>query len=121
MEGDLKAGGDFVDVRDAASKSADNAAQLAGLFHALDAGAAGQVDGDTMERGYKLAGWYLGEARRVLAGVSCRPAMRTRSRSTNACRARLGGDFTASTAVLQFGPRALRKAAVRDAVLAVLV
>lgn len=38
VEGELASGGELFDVRDVASKSADNATRLAALFHVFEGG-----------------------------------------------------------------------------------
>ncbi|MBK6758041.1 MAG: DUF3987 domain-containing protein [Moraxellaceae bacterium] len=55
--------GEFKDIKDIASKSADNAARLAALFHVLEQGKAGTISAKNMQRGAVLAGWHLYEAR----------------------------------------------------------
>ena len=65
IEGMLGADGELQDVKDVASKIADNAARLACLFHVLESGA-GAVSLDAMARGAKLATWHLTEAQRFL-------------------------------------------------------
>lgn len=52
-------------MKDVASKSADNAARLAALFHVFEQGS-GLISADAMARGAKIAAWYLHEARRFL-------------------------------------------------------
>ena len=68
--------GDLADVRDVASKSADNAARLAGLIHALAWGSDGQISADSMARACTLAAWYLGQAQRLFAGLATDPRMK---------------------------------------------
>lgn len=72
IEGMLGADGELQDVKDVASKIADNAARLACLFHVLESGA-GAVSLDAMARGAKLATWHLTEAQRFLGQFALPP------------------------------------------------
>lgn len=63
IEGELSSGGKLYDVRDVASKSADNAARLAALFHIFE-GAVGAVGPDAFGGASRIAAWHLNESRR---------------------------------------------------------
>lgn len=69
VEKALAVGGEFADIKDVASKSADNAARLAALFQVLEEGG-GSVSLEAMERACQIAAWYLGESRRFLGGIA---------------------------------------------------
>src|SRR5205085_33748 len=58
IEGELASGGELYDVRDVASKSADNAARLAALFHVFE-GTGGAVGADAFEGASRVAAWHL--------------------------------------------------------------
>jgi hypothetical protein len=75
VEARLRPDGDLSDVRDVASKTADNAARLAALFHCLQHGDEGEVSADDMQRGCTLAEWYLGQSQRLFAGLLLDPAI----------------------------------------------
>jgi putative DNA primase/helicase len=71
VEAELKAGGDMEHYRDIASKSADNAARIAGLFHLFNEGdALNAISGATMEAATQLATWHLYEARRFFSEIA---------------------------------------------------
>jgi hypothetical protein len=71
VEAEMKAGGDMEEARDIASKSADNAARLAGLFHLFNGGdVLDTITGETMQAACWLAGWHLYEARRFFGEVA---------------------------------------------------
>ena len=71
LEAEMQAGGDMEEARDIASKSADNAARLAGLFHLFGGGDVMDcISGETMHAACKLASWYLYEARRFFGEVA---------------------------------------------------
>lgn len=59
----------FAEVKDVGSKTADNAARIAGLFAILEgsSGLVVTISEAQMQMGAKVAEWYLGEACRVLA------------------------------------------------------
>ncbi len=70
VETRLAAGGEYADVRDVASKSADNAARLAALFHVFERGGGGAISVQAMESACEVAAWYLGESRRFFGGLA---------------------------------------------------
>jgi hypothetical protein len=67
IEAELKQDGDYSEVKDFASKIADNAARLAAIFEVIEAGKGfgTKISGDTFLSASKIARWYLHEARRV--------------------------------------------------------
>lgn len=70
IEAELKAGGELYDVRDVASKTADNAARLAALFHGFTYEIGGAVDVDSFESASRIAAWHLSEARRFFGELA---------------------------------------------------
>ncbi len=71
VEHELRTGGDMQDYKDIASKSADNAARIAGLFHLFNGGdVLDDVQADTLQAACVLAGWHLYEARRFFGEVA---------------------------------------------------
>lgn len=119
IEAMLPTGGELYDVRDVASKIADNAARLAALFHVFD-GSIGPIGIDAMESGARIAAWHLNEARRFL-GELAMPAelanpMRLESWLMTYCR-REHTDKVPTREVQRCGPGGLRdKAAFAEAV-----
>ncbi len=69
VESELGDGGELQDVRDVASKTADNAARLAALFHAF-AGGAGAIGGDALAGARRIVAWHLNEARRFFGELA---------------------------------------------------
>ena len=69
IEAELAGGGELFDVRDVASKSADNAARLAALFHVFEGGL-GAISKDSFERASCIAAWHLHEARRFFGELA---------------------------------------------------
>ncbi len=64
IEGELRPSGELYDVRDVASKTADNAARIAGLFQLFEHGMGGAVRLAAFEGALRIAAWHLHEARR---------------------------------------------------------
>jgi putative DNA primase/helicase len=70
IESELASGGELYDVRDVASKSADNAARLAALFQQFEHGMGGAVGLDCFESASRIAAWHLHEARRFFGELA---------------------------------------------------
>ncbi|MBF0614211.1 MAG: DUF3987 domain-containing protein [Magnetococcales bacterium] len=69
IERELAGGGELYDVRDVASKSADNAARLAALFQMFK-GAGGAIGADAFEGASRITAWHLSEARRFFGELA---------------------------------------------------
>ena len=69
IETQLSSGGVLFDVRDVASKIADNAVRLAALFHVFEGGA-GAISLDSFERASAIAAWHLNESRRFFGEIA---------------------------------------------------
>jgi hypothetical protein len=69
IESELPTGGELHEVRDVASKTADNAARLAALFHTFS-GSIGPIDIKAMESAARVTRWHLYEARRFLGELA---------------------------------------------------
>lgn len=70
IESGLVSGGELYDVRDVASKAADNTTRLAALFQLFEHGAAGAVGLDSFERASRIVAWHLSEARRFFGEIA---------------------------------------------------
>ena len=118
IEIELKAGGEFDGVRDVASKTADNGARLAALFHLFERGDTGEISADHVRAGCLLAIWYLSEAKRILFaddGVSAHAGKLESYLVQQALK--LGTTSVSRRQVMQLGPYALRKkSALNDAI-----
>jgi hypothetical protein len=75
IETELRAGGEFADVKDVASKTADNAARIACLFHLFDYGPHGQINELHMVGAAAIAAWHLYEARRFFGEIALPPEL----------------------------------------------
>ena len=61
---------EFVDVKNFASKAAENAARLACVFHVIQHGPTGEIGIDSFRSAAAVVVWHLREARRVITSVS---------------------------------------------------
>lgn len=118
IERDLPNGERLHDIRDVASKIADNAARMAALFHAFEGAAGGAVGVDSFRSAARIAEWHLNEARRFFgelalpAGLA--DAARLESWLVDRCR-KNGSNEVPTKEVQQFGPGSLREKAKIDA------
>jgi putative DNA primase/helicase len=69
VEAELRAGGAFEQIKDVASKAADNVARLATLFHLFE-GAGGPVSEDAIVRAACIVGFHVHEARRFFGELA---------------------------------------------------
>lgn len=110
IEKELGLGGEFENVRDVASKTADNGARLAALFHLFEHGETGEIDDVHATSGCVLAIWYLGEAKRLLLTDPGSSAPAEKLESYLIAQAVKTGTTTISRKqVMQLGPYGLRK------------
>jgi len=70
IERELSSGGELYDVRDVASKSADNAVRLAALFQMFEHGMAGAISLIAFAGASRIAAWHLHEARRFFGELA---------------------------------------------------
>jgi putative DNA primase/helicase len=70
IENELRTGGELYDVRDVASKSADNAARLAALFQWLSSPGSQEIGLPAFENASRIAAWHLHEARRFFGELA---------------------------------------------------
>ncbi|WP_277985859.1 DUF3987 domain-containing protein [Nitrosomonas eutropha] len=70
IESELARGGELHDVRDVASKSADNAVRLTTLFQMLEHGMNSPISQGNFERAGNIAAWHLSEAKRFFGELA---------------------------------------------------
>lgn len=119
IEAELKTGGELYDVRDVASKSADNAARLAALFQIFEHGMGGAIGLDCFESASRIAAWHLSESRRFFGELALpaelADAARLDSWLVDYCR-RERTHLVPIAKLQQFGPGGLRsKSAIETA------
>jgi putative DNA primase/helicase len=69
IEAELRDGGRFHHVRDCASKSADNVARMAALFHVFE-GREGPIEADLVAKAATICWWHLNEALRFFGNLA---------------------------------------------------
>src|SRR5262249_44395818 len=121
VEAELRVGGTLADVRDVASKTADNAARVAALFHVFN-GHAGDICSECFE-GSRIAAWHLNEARRFFGELALPAGLRDAAR-LNAWLVDYGRRerkyIVPRREVQRFGPNNLREGTALDDALKVL-
>lgn len=119
IESELSGDGELHDVRDVASKAADNAARLAALFHAFEGGGRA-ISVNAFASAARIVAWHLNESRRFFGELAL-PAELVNAARLDAwlidyCR-RERMSMVPTKTVLQRGPALLRdKAALEAAV-----
>lgn len=123
VERELRAGGEFADVRDVAAKAADNVARLACLFHVLERGPAGSITAASVEQAGHLVAWYLTEARRFYGALALPAeivtAIKLEEWLVQRCR-ETGTDAVSTRDAQREGPYAVRRPGKLEAAMAVL-
>jgi putative DNA primase/helicase len=121
IERELGEGGDYRDVRDVASKIAENAARLAALLHVFD-GLSGPIGEEHVFRAGSIVTWHLNESRRFFGEMalpeSLADSVRLDTWLVDRC-SKQGSNRVAKNDALQRGPQ--RKAAALDQAIAHLV
>jgi hypothetical protein len=111
IEVQLGNGGDLRNVRDVASKTADNAVRIAALFHVL-ADDPGLISDTHVRNGARVAKWHLSESQRVFAraieSTSSGDMAKLDNWIVEYCKSN-GVTSVTTKAISQFGPSALRK------------
>lgn len=122
VEVQLVEDGELHDVRDVASKIADNAARLAALFHVIE-GNEESISYDDMEKACIIARWHLNESRH-LSNTPVTPAENNAHRLDNwliaKCKA-LALTKMPFTDILKHGPSTMRKKEILTPILNTLV
>jgi len=112
--------GDYETVKDFASKSAENAARLAGNFHVFTYGQQGEIAADTMQQGIAIARWHLNETRRIFMALEQPDDVLLAQALWEWIQVR-GMTTISLKEILQYGPAKLRERASRDIALHKLV
>ena len=70
VESELRPGGDMADVRDVASKAADNVARLSALLHVFVHGVHRMIGPESVKSAATIVSWHLYQARAFLDDVA---------------------------------------------------
>ena len=122
IESELKIGGALCDVRDVASKIADNACRIAAIFQVFEYGL-GAVGLSAFDAGARIAEWHLTEARRFFGEVAM-PEENAKAELLDSwllayCRGRGVSSVPVST-IQKAGPSKLRGKVELDSTIAAL-
>lgn len=116
IEEGLGKGGELQDVRDVASKIADNAARLAALFHTVDNGI-GAISLEHFESASIIAAWHLNEALRFFGELALPEELADAAKLDdwliNHCKTN-SVDVVSTRTITQYAPYKLRDKAKRD-------
>ena len=118
IERQLKPNGDLRDIRDVASKGADNIARLAAIFHVFERGVSGGVGADSILRAGEIVFYHLNEAARILGEFSMPTELAAAARLegwlTSQCK-KDGTNIVLRRSVQHAGPYGLRDGKALDA------
>ena len=124
VERDLPSGERLHEIRDVASKIADNAARIAALFHAFKGDPGNAVGLDSFRSAVAIAEWHLNEAKRFLGGLALPAGLVDAARLESWLIARckkIGSNTVPTHDIQQFGPSGLREKAKIEIALGELV
>jgi putative DNA primase/helicase len=117
IESELASDGELFDVRDVASKSADNAARMAALFQVFEHGMGGAVGLDAFEGASRIVAWHLNESRRFFGELALPVELANAARLDkwllDYCR-RGRTNIIPAKKVQQYGPGGLRQKTAMD-------
>ncbi len=119
IESELLPDREFSDNKDSASKSAENVARLACLFHLFEHGPSGQISAEHVGAAAAIVTWHLFEARRFLGEIA-QPADQIAAERLDAWLLQQQGPVSATT-IMHKGPADTRKRAQLDEALQELV
>jgi hypothetical protein len=110
VEEELADGGNFRDIRDVASKAADNCARLAALFQHLEDHQTDRIDAGYVIDAARIIRWHLSESLRFLGGSDRRHSLPILLDEwlIERCLSERSGKVLMSE-VMQYGPNVLRK------------
>jgi hypothetical protein len=117
IEAGLSSQGQWIEIKDFASKAAENAVRMAALFH-LFSGKIGDISAEDIEQAITLMHWYLQEARRLLEPQMENPKLEDARKLLDWIMERRP-KTTSPREILQFGP--MRGKTQRDAALETLI
>lgn len=122
IEADLRKGGELYELRDSASKAADNVARIAAVFHCAES-RTGKIEADHIEAAAVVVAWHLNEAKRLfnelVLPVGVMRAKVLADWLIAECRA-TGVNRVTTRRISQYAPSQLRGKAERDAALELL-
>jgi len=112
--------GDFEPIKDIASKIADNAARIAAVIHTFVHDPTGKIGADSMTSACEVAGWHLGEAKRIYTSISASASESNARLLENWLVTKRAGEASKKD-IIQKGPHRLRNKEARNQAIAMLV
>lgn len=117
IEIELRKGGELFDLKDSASKAADNVARLAAVFHCAE-NRTGKIEADHIEAAAVVIAWHLDEAKRLFneldVPISVRRAIKLSEWLVKVAK-ETGSNRITMRKISQFAPNAIRAKPIRDA------
>lgn len=111
VETQLAPEGRLHDIRDVASKAAENVARLAALFHVVENGIDGEICAQHVQSALSLVDWHLTESARLFTSFDVSGQMVAAIRLDDWLRAEAlarQSDRVSTRRILQSGPRCIR-------------
>jgi hypothetical protein len=112
--------GELADTRDFAAKAAEHAARIAGVLTVVESLLDKEIGPKAMANAIRLAGWYVGEACRLLQ-AGCTDARLVRAKTLLDWLESRPDRKAGFREMLQFGPSATRTKAVADEAIKILL
>lgn len=117
VEHNLREGGYLCDIRDGASKIAENAARMAALFHFFE-GRTGDIQAETISQAIAVCEWYLDEFKKLFGAVPETPIEILDANDLGeyfykVCMRYPGTFKMPKNVIAQMGPSHLRKSKIR--------
>lgn len=123
IEKQLCSSGDYYDIRDVASKSADNAARIAAQFKVFSEGGSDEIRPELFVNAARIALWHLNESRRFFCDLVLPPALDHAAKLDKWLLAYCKKEFTnrvGKSILLTLGPGSLREKSALDAAINIL-
>lgn len=122
IEIELRKGGELFDLKDSASKAADNVARLAAVFHSAEV-RSGPIEADLIEAAAIIVAWHLDEAKRLFNELdvpdSVLRAIKLSEWLVNEAK-KTGKTHITMRRISQYAPNAIRAKPIRDAAIDLL-
>lgn len=123
IEKQLCSSGTFYDIRDVASKSAENAARVAALFRVFTEGGSHEISPEYFTNAARLALWHLNESRRFFGDLVLPSALDHAAKLDKWLLAYCKKELTnrvGKSILLTLGPSSLREKTALDAAINIL-
>lgn len=120
VEAELRKDGEFSTIKDFASKAAENAARMAGVFHVFGGDDTNLVSAENMQRAIGIMAWHLQEIKRLMGACEKSPEQQNAELLLKWLLEKTHTEIKL-TDVLQYAPNVLRDKDKRDAAINLLI